>query len=159
MLSLSARTSCCARWTVFTGALWVPGLLSFPDGDTNTLPGMLAARAVAATIPPVAAAATTSTAAVADSRSLRGMTVPLRVKAQRQMSIRVAGTVFGRYIGCQGDRAGVTARRSATSGGNVPPIAGSGTAASARGTRSEEHTSELQSPDHLVCRLLLEKKK
>src|SRR5690348_17486512 len=29
---------------------------------------------------------------------------------------------------------------------------------SARG-RSEEHTSELQSPVHLVCRLLLEKKK
>src|SRR5207244_12161202 len=27
------------------------------------------------------------------------------------------------------------------------------------GIRSEEHTSELQSPDHLVCRLLLEKKK
>src|SRR5258708_15067616 len=30
---------------------------------------------------------------------------------------------------------------------------------SAVGLRSEEHTSELQSPDHLVCRLLLEKKK
>src|SRR5258708_20556976 len=29
----------------------------------------------------------------------------------------------------------------------------------ARDERSEEHTSELQSPDHLVCRLLLEKKK
>src|SRR5258708_8379271 len=28
-----------------------------------------------------------------------------------------------------------------------------------KGYRSEEHTSELQSPDHLVCRLLLEKKK
>src|SRR5438552_8194658 len=28
-----------------------------------------------------------------------------------------------------------------------------------RKSRSEEHTSELQSPDHLVCRLLLEKKK
>src|SRR5258708_31004742 len=28
-----------------------------------------------------------------------------------------------------------------------------------RWRRSEEHTSELQSPDHLVCRLLLEKKK
>src|SRR5438876_5186011 len=28
-----------------------------------------------------------------------------------------------------------------------------------RWTRSEEHTSELQSPVHLVCRLLLEKKK
>src|SRR5947208_10129243 len=27
-----------------------------------------------------------------------------------------------------------------------------------RPPRSEEHTSELQSPDHLVCRLLLEKK-
>src|SRR5207244_10583891 len=32
--------------------------------------------------------------------------------------------------------------------------AGAGTA----GKRSEEHTSELQSPDHLVCRLLLETK-
>src|SRR5437764_10575613 len=28
-----------------------------------------------------------------------------------------------------------------------------------RGDRSEEHTSELQSPMYLVCRLLLEKKK
>src|SRR5258708_31747476 len=28
-----------------------------------------------------------------------------------------------------------------------------------RRRRSEEHTSELQSPDHLVCRLLLEKNK
>src|SRR5258708_26773667 len=32
-------------------------------------------------------------------------------------------------------------------------------AARLRRHRSEEHTSELQSPDHLVCRLLLEKKK
>src|SRR5690348_17949936 len=31
--------------------------------------------------------------------------------------------------------------------------------ASAMARRSEEHTSELQSPVHLVCRLLLEKKK
>src|SRR5438552_9216950 len=30
--------------------------------------------------------------------------------------------------------------------------------AAAAASRSEEHTSELQSPDHLVCRLLLEKK-
>src|SRR5438552_5571623 len=37
---------------------------------------------------------------------------------------------------------------------------GLGPAGRARGgLRSEEHTSELQSPDHLVCRLLLEKKK
>src|SRR5690348_17546680 len=32
-------------------------------------------------------------------------------------------------------------------------------AAYSAGMRSEEHTSELQSPVHLVCRLLLEKKK
>src|SRR5438552_12090358 len=37
----------------------------------------------------------------------------------------------------------------------LPPTPPSGPAA---GCRSEEHTSELQSPDHLVCRLLLEKK-
>src|SRR5258708_23964553 len=34
-----------------------------------------------------------------------------------------------------------------------------GTLSFLRFLRSEEHTSELQSPDHLVCRLLLEKKK
>src|SRR3989442_5887397 len=33
------------------------------------------------------------------------------------------------------------------------------TSATIRGSRSEEHTSELQSRPHLVCRLLLEKKK
>src|SRR5438552_17019615 len=36
---------------------------------------------------------------------------------------------------------------------------GGGGASARMGGRSEEHTSELQSPDHLVCRLLLEKKK
>src|SRR5574344_2542457 len=40
----------------------------------------------------------------------------------------------------------------------VFPIPNAATAANAQ-KRSEEHTSELQSPDHLVCRLLLEKKK
>src|SRR2546426_7949874 len=44
-----------------------------------------------------------------------------------------------------------TARASATGG------RGGGTTASP--ARSEEHTSELQSPCNLVCRLLLEKKK
>src|SRR5258708_22949434 len=39
----------------------------------------------------------------------------------------------------------------------VTPGAGHGGAGD--DARSEEHTSELQSPDHLVCRLLLEKKK
>src|SRR5437763_10007206 len=36
---------------------------------------------------------------------------------------------------------------------------GHGTAPAEDATRSEEHTSELQSPMYLVCRLLLEKKK
>src|SRR5438876_6846174 len=42
-----------------------------------------------------------------------------------------------------------------------PQFAGAGIVEQQRpaGTRSEEHTSELQSPVHRVCRLLLEKKK
>src|SRR5690348_17990829 len=36
---------------------------------------------------------------------------------------------------------------------------GPGSTRCSRRRRSEEHTSELQSPVHLVCRLLLEKKK
>src|SRR5690625_6831905 len=59
--------------------------------------------------------------------------------------------------------------RTATSQGPLPADGGSGPTASrapapggdrsARAPRSEEHTSELQSRGHLVCRLLLEKKK
>src|SRR5256885_6309200 len=40
-----------------------------------------------------------------------------------------------------------------------PPWHGRFRRAASRWTRSEEHTSELQSPCNLVCRLLLEKKK
>src|SRR5256885_12516993 len=39
------------------------------------------------------------------------------------------------------------------------PARSVGVAVHGRGIRSEEHTSELQSPCNLVCRLLLEKKK
>src|SRR2546426_1773029 len=51
--------------------------------------------------------------------------------------------------------------RKAEPGGLAPgtPPPGRGCAAVWRGDRSEEHTSELQSPCNLVCRLLLEKKK
>src|ERR1017187_6431720 len=42
--------------------------------------------------------------------------------------------------------------------GAVAGAAGAGCCASVRAARSEEHTSELQSPMYLVCRLLLEKK-
>src|SRR5947208_8173865 len=46
-------------------------------------------------------------------------------------------------------------------GMKVPHAAGAADAPNKKAAtaRSEEHTSELQSPDHLVCRLLLEKKK
>src|SRR3712207_7714463 len=51
-------------------------------------------------------------------------------------------------------------------GGDLGPPAGTGAVApglpaprSGAGQRSEEHTSELQSRQYLVCRLLLEKKK
>src|SRR3712207_8594615 len=57
-------------------------------------------------------------------------------------------------------RHGVTDRR--TSGAPSRPTGmprPAATTASADVTRSEEHTSELQSRQYLVCRLLLEKKK
>src|SRR2546422_6204233 len=41
----------------------------------------------------------------------------------------------------------------------APPPLGRAPVGSRRSRRSEEHTSELQSRLHLVCRLLLEKKK
>src|SRR5436189_2379042 len=43
--------------------------------------------------------------------------------------------------------------------GDVLPVVADGIDADALVARSEEHTSELQSPMYLVCRLLLEKKK
>src|SRR2546422_6189841 len=57
-------------------------------------------------------------------------------------------------------RAGARGRRRlprAAAAGRAPPVGPA--AAGVRTLRSEEHTSELQSRLHLVCRLLLEKKK
>src|SRR5690606_41441746 len=51
-------------------------------------------------------------------------------------------------------------RRSPTAPGALSPWSSSVANASSSGaSRSEEHTSELQSRENLVCRLLLEKKK
>src|SRR2546429_3669999 len=50
-------------------------------------------------------------------------------------------------------------RRPATSAGAEVGCAADGNGGAAHFGRSEEHTSELQSRLHLVCRLLLEKKK
>src|SRR5690348_17763913 len=46
-----------------------------------------------------------------------------------------------------------------TNGGEPPETASNAADPNRPHLRSEEHTSELQSPVHLVCRLLLEKKK
>src|SRR5256885_10335191 len=50
-------------------------------------------------------------------------------------------------------------RSARSSGFNVSPCSTSVPRTTANAVRSEEHTSELQSPCNLVCRLLLEKKK
>src|SRR2546426_2148749 len=65
------------------------------------------------------------------------------------------------------DRPGREARRDSEGAGNGRPQRQEGPGAAIeffcsrrrRTRRSEEHTSELQSPCNLVCRLLLEKKK
>src|SRR5437879_9161773 len=49
--------------------------------------------------------------------------------------------------------------RAAAGAGGARPGRGRRAAGARPGARSEEHTSELQSPMYLVCRLLLEKKK
>src|SRR5690348_17796759 len=56
-------------------------------------------------------------------------------------------------------RARLVARASALARGVRPVRQDQVQVESALAVRSEEHTSELQSPVHLVCRLLLEKKK
>src|SRR2546426_4806432 len=52
-----------------------------------------------------------------------------------------------------------TSAKSATKGWISPPPTTAPSGPTRSGARSEEHTSELQSPCNLVCRLLLEKKK
>src|SRR5258708_21645118 len=59
-------------------------------------------------------------------------------------------TLFRSIAGCVGALSGDT---------NASDCAACAQAGKDVVARSEEHTSELQSPDHLVCRLLLEKKK
>src|SRR3712207_7260327 len=59
-----------------------------------------------------------------------------------------------------GGHAALPCRRPWRPDGPRPPAPGTGRAErSAAPGRSEEHTSELQSRQYLVCRLLLEKKK
>src|SRR2546426_6448472 len=67
------------------------------------------------------------------------------------------GKRIGGFATCQPAGSKVSSSPSRTpSTGPLPPSRPQTVAAAAR---SEEHTSELQSPCNLVCRLLLEKKK
>src|SRR6516225_8925655 len=70
--------------------------------------------------------------------------------------LRRAGRENGRFSAALARVGGLLARGRAlgSSGQNRSPA---GSEAFARSTRSEEHTSELQSHVNLVCRLLLEK--
>src|SRR2546427_2903520 len=86
-------------------------------------------------------------------------------KRQSLQALRVVGRQAGE---AQRGRSGGVPRARRLSGGALrgmqQPRAGrsvprSRSGAEARGSRSEEHTSELQSQSNLVCRLLLEKKK
>src|SRR5438045_5447462 len=61
------------------------------------------------------------------------------------------GAVLGHIPSPAPARPAARARGAPTASPRTPPPA--------TGSRSEEHTSELQSLRHLVCRLLLEKKK
>src|SRR2546429_3349304 len=78
--------------------------------------------------------------------------ISVRLPATRgTVTLRIfgfAGTVVP--VGFTAQIPGTTTRFQTTASGTITNIGGS---------RSEEHTSELQSRLHLVCRLLLEKKK
>src|SRR5438445_7805843 len=78
------------------------------------------------------------------------------------LSLHDALPICRTHRACSGRRTPGRRRRGRRAGRGVPERASEGRAA--RGTRprrarSEEHTSELQSRQYLVCRLLLEKKK
>src|SRR2546422_2138752 len=68
-------------------------------------------------------------------------------------SARVSGASWARTVATAPERGGATTSSSYT------PATASSARTTNRAVRSEEHTSELQSRLHLVCRLLLEKKK
>src|SRR2546426_1383321 len=84
-------------------------------------------------------------------------------------NVPLIGPPRGGQIGADGDeQEGVGKSRSAGASAQQAAAGGGCGAADARElpageaaveARSEEHTSELQSPCNLVCRLLLEKKK
>src|SRR5947208_6985221 len=76
----------------------------------------------------------------------------LRTSSLRYLTSDVSARAAGGTAFCFGCSVRNTAERTVSS---IRRISGRSAWQQAK-TRSEEHTSELQSPDHLVCRLLLE---
>src|SRR5574340_526114 len=76
---------------------------------------------------------------------------PMREKKSENISIRFEGTQLRQVVG-------VSERHGLTKSEWIRSVVINALAREAE-ERSEEHTSELQSPKDLVCRLLLEKKK
>src|SRR5437762_6320536 len=75
-------------------------------------------------------------------------------------ALPICGGAGGAEVAELGKAAGQVARPEDCRGGDAAIRAGDSAAGrGGQGPRSEEHTSELQSPMYLVCRLLLEKKK
>src|SRR3712207_7717223 len=80
------------------------------------------------------------------------------------LSLHDALPIFPTTAGCSGRRATRSRPGQASWSGTASPACPLSTRTSRRARRprwirSEEHTSELQSRQYLVCRLLLEKKK
>src|SRR2546425_9371917 len=92
-------------------------------------------------------------------RQLEPALLPGRAAARDRMQLRVPGGSRARQER-QLARQRCASRHRQQSGGGVQTRVGNRTlGAGVTVTRSEEHTSELQSLAYLVCRLLLEKKK
>src|SRR5437660_9774069 len=110
----------------------------------------------------VLALATAALAACEPNPSVTGPAAALQAARAADVSAAVSdpGAVYTLTNQVGGNAVAVFARGAdgrLTAAGTVS-TGGTGTGASL-GSRSEEHTSELQSRGHLVCRLLLEKKK
>src|SRR5437762_7416026 len=89
--------------------------------------------------------------AAAENRAAIFMISPLLRHCQRRIpASRMYFSTPGWIRSCRGAEASVLASVDSFACSSFAPSAAS---------RSEEHTSELQSPMYLVCRLLLEKKK
>src|SRR5437870_11238172 len=91
------------------------------------------------------------TSLLKENRPPGGTTTPLRRDAASAMLCCFSGTEPANAV-----RPSLTSSRIPSWDASEPRTAGWATTS---GSRSEEHTSELQSRGHLVCRLLLEKKK